>query len=108
MAEYHYETDSRKYLAKLGGLKKDLMGSFGDFNNKVFADGALPSKTKELIAVAAAHITRCPYCISGHTKKAKQLGASEEEIAEAIFVATAMSAGASLAHSSIAMKALEP
>jgi AhpD family alkylhydroperoxidase len=108
MAEYHYETDTSKHMIKLHALKKDLLQSFGDFNNKVFADGALPSKTKELIAVAAAHITRCPYCIAGHTKKAKQLGATEEEIAEAIFVATAMSAGASLAHSSIAMKALEP
>ena len=108
MAEYHYETDTRKNRVKLYGLKKELLDSFGDFNNKVFADGALPSKTKELIAVAAAHITRCPYCIEGHTKKAKQLGASDEEIAEAIFVAAAMNAGASLAHSSIAMKALEP
>ncbi len=108
MAEYHYETDTKQHMAKLHGLNKELMESFGNFNSKVFADGALSSKTKELIAVAAAHITRCPYCIAGHTKKAKQLGATEEEIVEAIFVATAMSAGASLAHSSIAMKALEP
>lgn len=108
MAEYHYETDTRKHRVKLHGLKKELLESFGDFNNKVFSEGALSSKTKELIAVAAAHITRCPYCIDGHTKRAKQLGASEEEIAEAIFVAAAMNAGASLAHSSIAMKALEP
>jgi AhpD family alkylhydroperoxidase len=108
MAEYHYETNTSKQMIKLHGLKKDLLQSFGDFNNKVFADGALPAKTKELIAIAAAHITRCPYCIAGHTKRAKQLGASEEEIAEAIFVAAAMNAGASIAHSSIAMKALEP
>jgi AhpD family alkylhydroperoxidase len=108
MAEYHYETDTRKYFAKLGGLKKDLLGSFGDFNSKVFAEGALSVKNKELIAVAAAHITRCPYCIDGHTKRAKLAGATDEEIAEAIFVAAAMNAGACLAHSSIAMKALEP
>ena len=108
MAEYHYETDTRKHFVKLGGLKRDLMGSFGDFNNKVFAEGALSVKTKELIAVAAAHITRCPYCIEGHTKRAKAVGATDEEIAEAIFVAVAMNAGASLAHSSIAMKVLEP
>ena len=107
MAEYHYEIDTKKHRAKLYGLKKDLMDSFGNFNTKAFADGALPAKTKELIAVAAAHITRCPYCIDGHTKKAKLLGATDEEIAEAIFVAAAMNAGASLAHSNIAMKALE-
>ena len=62
---------------------------------------------KELITVAAAHITRCPYCISGHTKRATQLGATEGEIAEAVFVAVARNVGASMAHSTVAMKALE-
>ncbi len=57
-----------------------------------------------MIAVAAAHITRCPYCIEGHTKKARQAGATDQEIGEAIFVAMAMSAGASLAHATIAME----
>jgi AhpD family alkylhydroperoxidase len=84
-----------------------LLESFGAFNSKAFEEGALSVKTKELIAVAAAHITRCPYCIAGHTKRAKQVGATDEEIAEAIFVAVAMNAGASIAHSSIAMKSLE-
>lgn len=107
MMDYHYPTDTRAHRAKLRGLKKDLLESWGAFNGKVFEAGALPVKTKELIAVAAAHITRCPYCIAGHTRLAKAAGATDEEIAEAIFVATAMSAGASLAHSSIAMKALE-
>ncbi len=63
--------------------------------------------TKELIAVGAAHITRCPYCIDGHVKRAKAAGASDEEIAEAVFVAVTMSSGASLAHSCIAMDALD-
>jgi AhpD family alkylhydroperoxidase len=107
MSDHYYDTDTRAHRAKLYGLKKDLMESFGAFNGKVFEEGALSVKTKELIAVAAAHITRCPYCIAGHTRRAKQVGATEEEIAEAIFVAVAMNAGASMAHSSIAMKALE-
>jgi len=107
MAEHFYETDTRAHRAKLYGLKKELLESFGAFNSKAFEEGALSVKTKELIAVAAAHITRCPYCIAGHTKRAKQVGATDEEIAEAIFVAVAMSAGAAIAHSSIAMKSLE-
>ena len=72
-----------------------------------YLDGSLDKKTKELIAVACAHITQCPYCIEGHVKGAKKSGASEEEIAEAIFVAIALKAGSSLAHSCIAMEALE-
>ena len=107
MSDHFYEIDTKAHRAKLYGLKKDLMDSFGAFNGKVFEEGALSVKTKELIAVAAAHITRCPYCIAGHTRRAKQVGATDEEIAEAIFVAVALNAGASLAHSSLAMKALE-
>ncbi|MDP2919965.1 MAG: carboxymuconolactone decarboxylase family protein [Dehalococcoidia bacterium] len=107
MTEYYYDTDTRAHRTKLHGLKKDVLESFGAFDKKVFEEGKLSVKTKELIAVAAAHITRCPYCIAGHTRRAKRAGATDEEIAEAIFVAVAMNAGASLAHSSIAMKALE-
>jgi AhpD family alkylhydroperoxidase len=107
VADYHYHVDTSEQRSRLNGLKPELLQSFGAFNTKVFEEGALSQKIKELIAVAAAHITRCPYCISGHTKRAKQLGATDEEIAEAIFVAVAMNAGASMAHSSIAMKALE-
>ena len=106
MTDFHYHTDTKAQRAKLHGLKKDLLESWGNFNSKVFEEGALPIKTKELIAVATAHITRCPYCIAGHTRAAKQVGATDEEIAEAIFVATVLNAGASLAHSSIAMEAL--
>lgn len=56
--------------------------------------------------MACAHITRCPYCIEGHIKKAKQAGATDAEIAEVVFVAVAMNAGASFAHSCIFMEAL--
>jgi AhpD family alkylhydroperoxidase len=107
MADYHYHTGTKEQYRRLNGLKPDLLKSFGAFDTKAFEEGALSRKFKELIAIAAAHITRCPYCISGHTKRAKQLGATDEEIAEAIFVAVAMNAGASLAHSTVAMKALE-
>jgi len=107
MTDYYYDVDVRAERQALHGLKKELLESFGAFNGRVFEDGALPRKFKELIAVACAHITRCPYCIAGHTRRAKEYGATDEEIAEAIFVAVAMNAGASLAHSSIAMKALK-
>ena len=106
MADYHYHTDTREQYGRLNGLSSELLQSFGAFNTKAFEEGALPKKTKELIAIAAGHITQCPYCITGHTKKAKELGATDEEIAEAIFVAVAMSAGASIAHSTVAMRAL--
>jgi AhpD family alkylhydroperoxidase len=77
--------------------------AFKAFSQSVFADGALPTKTKQLIAVAAAHVTQCPYCIHGHTKLALQQGATPEEIMEAIWVAAEMRAGAAYAHSLLAL-----
>ena len=77
--------------------------AFHAFSNAVFADGALPKKTKQLIAVAVAHTTQCPNCIRGHTKTALREGASEGEIMEAIWVAAEMRAGGAYAHSAISL-----
>jgi AhpD family alkylhydroperoxidase len=107
MKEQYYGKKDIEKVAKLYALKPELLKAFLDIDAKVFVDGSLDKKTKELIAVACAHITQCPYCIEGHVKGAKKAGASEEEIAEAIFVAIALKAGSSLAHSCIAMEALE-
>jgi AhpD family alkylhydroperoxidase len=73
----------------------------------VFADGALPGKTKQLIAVAVAHVTQCPYCIKGHTKAALRAGASREELMEAIWVAAEMRTGGAYAHSILAIEDME-
>ncbi len=106
MTDCFYGKDGLKSIGKLVELKGDLLTSFMSFDQKVFAEGALSTKVKELIAIGAAHITRCPYCIEGHVKRAKEAGATDEEIAEAVFVGVAMSAGAALAHSCIAMDAI--
>ena len=77
--------------------------AFKAFSAAVFADAALPGKTKQLIAVAVAHVTQCPYCIRGHTQAAMKAGATEQEIMEAIWVAAEMRAGAAYAHSALAL-----
>ena len=77
--------------------------AFRAFSQAVFADGALPAKTKQLIAVAVAHVTQCPYCIRGHSKQALRSGATPEEIMEAIWVAAEMRAGAATSHSTLAL-----
>ncbi|WP_324191649.1 carboxymuconolactone decarboxylase family protein [Nocardia cyriacigeorgica] len=64
------------------------------------------AKTKQLIAVAVAHVTQCPYCIAGHTKLAHRAGAGDAEIMEAIWVAAEMRAGGAFAHSTIALHTL--
>jgi AhpD family alkylhydroperoxidase len=81
--------------------------AFDAFSKQVFADGALPGKAKQLIAVAVAHVTQCPYCIKGHAKLARRAGATEQEIMEAIWVAAEMRAGGAFAHSTVALHALD-
>ena len=88
-------------------LAPDTHEAFLNFSARVFAEGALSATTKQLIAVAAAHITQCPYCIRGHTKAALRSGASAEQIMEAIWVAAEMRAGAAYAHSVLALDVMK-
>ena len=97
--------------SQLALLRKQLAprihDAFTRFSEEVFAEGALSVKTKQLIAVAAAHVTQCPYCIRGHTKAARRSGASPQEIMEAIWVAAEMRAGAAYAHSALALDEID-
>ena len=98
-----YPSASKGLAQKRRELAPEIQEAFRTFSQRVFADGALPSKTKELIAVAVAHVTQCPYCIRGHTDLALKKGATEQEIMEAIWVAAEMRAGGSYAHSTLAI-----
>lgn len=106
MPELMYPPPSQELAAQRRELAPDVQSAFHAFSKAVFADGALPAKTKQLIAVAAAHITQCPYCIKGHTKAAMKSGATPEEIMEAIWVAAEMRAGGAYAHSLISISAM--
>jgi AhpD family alkylhydroperoxidase len=106
MADF-YVKDAAKHRQKLRHLKPETGQAFANFSETVFKDGALSSKFKNLIAIAVAHVTQCPWCIDGHVRGAKRLGATDEEIAEAIYVAAEMRAGAALSHAGIAMAASE-
>src|SRR5690349_22780901 len=67
-------TDLARHRAELA---PEIHEAFQAFSRAVFAEGALPEKTKQLIAVAVAHVTQCPYCITGHTKLARRRAARE-------------------------------
>jgi len=106
MSESIYPPASQELARKRRELAPVIQSAFDAFSKSVFAEGALPAKTKQLIAVAAAHITQCPYCIKGHTKAAMKHGASPQEIMEAIWVAAEMRAGGAYAHSAISLTAM--
>jgi AhpD family alkylhydroperoxidase len=107
MTESIYHPTSREIASRRRELAPHTHEAFEAFSKAVFADGALPEKTKQLIAVAVAHTTQCPYCIQGHTKLAHRKGASDEEIMEAVWVAAEMRAGGAYAHSTIALEVLQ-
>lgn len=102
-----YPAAGRELATKRAALAPKADAAFRALNDAVFAEGALPGKTKQLIAVAAAHVTQCPYCIRGHTRAALKAGATREEIMEAIWVAAEMRAGAAYAHSALALDAMD-
>ena len=103
MNEDLYPSPSRDLSRLRRNLAPEAAAAFHDFGKAVFADGALSTKTKHIIAVAVAHVTQCPYCIKGHTRAALGEGASDQELMEAIWVAAEMRAGAAFAHSVIAL-----
>ncbi len=93
-----YDSANIKKLKKLGELAPAAWEGFLAFDKAAMADGVIPAKTKELIAIAVALTTQCPYCIEIHTKKAKAAGCSEAEIAETAMVAAALRAGGAITH----------
>jgi AhpD family alkylhydroperoxidase len=103
MEDPMYPEASRELHRQRQELAPSAAAAFKAFGESVFADGALPAKTKELIAVAVAHVTQCPYCIRGHTERALRKGATQQEVMEAIWVAAEMRAGAADAHSNLAL-----
>jgi AhpD family alkylhydroperoxidase len=99
-----YPPASAQIAERRKQLAPGIHDAFQEFSRQVFADGALDQKTKQLIAVAVAHVTQCPYCIKGHTEAALRKGADEQELMEAIWVAAEMRAGGAYAHSTLALE----
>ena len=92
-----------KNLSRLKNLDKnapEAMKAFGAFEKAVFADGAMTVQQKQLMAVAVALTTQCPYCIEIHNKAARSAGATDAQLAETALVAAIMRAGAAVTHSS--------
>jgi AhpD family alkylhydroperoxidase len=90
-------------LKKMDSLAPELMKAFWAFDKAAVAQGAIPVKYKELIAVAVALTTQCPYCIDIHSSNARNAGATEAEIAEAAVVAASLRAGAAITHATHAL-----
>src|SRR5258705_6056470 len=98
-----YDRKNLGRIKKMDSLAPEVMKAFWAFDKAAVADGAIPVKYKELIAVAVAVTTQCPYCIDIHAGNARKAGASEAEMVEAAMVAAALRAGAAVTHATHAL-----
>ncbi|MGE5384835.1 MAG: carboxymuconolactone decarboxylase family protein [Betaproteobacteria bacterium] len=105
MSHNYYDSDD---LKRLRDMKAAAPADFEAWLNldRIVAreDGAIPRKYRELIALAVAHSTQCPYCIEVHVRNAKKAGASKAEVAEAVLLSAALRAGGAAAHGGMTMK----
>jgi AhpD family alkylhydroperoxidase len=102
---HYHEPDDLKLLPELKKLAPDEFKGFVALDSIVGKeDGAIPRKYRELMALAVACTTQCPYCLDVHTKGAKRAGATREEVAETVFIAAALRAGAAVTHGTLALK----
>jgi AhpD family alkylhydroperoxidase len=98
-----YDMKNLTKLKQLGELAPEAFKAFRAFDEAAFQEGVIPLKYKELMAVAVALTTQCPYCIEIHSKKAKKAGATEQELAETTLVAAALRAGGAITHGTHAL-----
>lgn len=98
-----YSKENLTKIKTMNGLASEAMKAFWEFDKLAVAGGAIPVKYKELIAVAVAVTTQCPYCIEIHANNARRAGATEAELTEATIVAAALRAGGAITHATHAL-----
>ena len=98
-----YNKENLAKVKKMNSLAPEVMKAFWAFDKAAVADGAIPVKYKELIAVAVALTTQCPYCIEIHSGNARKAGATDAEMVEAAMVAASLRAGGAVTHATHAL-----
>lgn len=108
--EKNYPEITKRISGNIKVLRKDITETMQGFSTLAVSaskDGALSKKTKELIALAIGVSTRCDGCIGFHTEALVKLGATREEIEEALGMAVYMGGGPSLMYAADALSAYE-
>jgi AhpD family alkylhydroperoxidase len=102
---HYHDSDDLKLVGELKQLAPEEFAGFVALDKIVGREnGAIPRKYRELIALAVACTTQCPYCLDVHTRGAKRAGATREEVAETSLLASALRAGAAATHGALALK----
>jgi len=106
MTEHYHDPGDKRFVREIRGAVPETFAAFMAFDDLALrGEGrSIPRKYTELMAVAVALTTQCAYCIEGHVGAARAEGATTEELAETIMIATALRAGGGFAHGMMAMK----
>jgi AhpD family alkylhydroperoxidase len=105
MPEHYHDENDLKLMREMRKLAPDDFNAWLGLNNIIGREnGAIPKKYRELIAIAVAATTQCPYCMEAHAKAAHSAGATREEVVEASLIAAALRAGAAATHGTMALK----
>ncbi|MEM5384013.1 carboxymuconolactone decarboxylase family protein [Paraburkholderia phymatum] len=99
-----FDMSNLNRLQKLEDHAPAGIAAFWAFDKAAFEEGALSVQTKQLIAVAVALTTQCPYCIELHTTAARNAGATNAQLAETAVVAAAICAGGAITHATHLMQ----
>jgi len=98
MGKIYYKPEDLRKFSNITQWSEELGNKFFDYYGKVFEEGALSAREKSLIALAVAHVVKCPYCIDAYTKDGLQRGITKEEMMEAVHAGAAIESGATLVH----------
>ncbi len=98
MEKTYYKPEDLRKFSNITQWSEELGNKFFDYYGKVFEEGALSAREKSLIALAVAHVVKCPYCIDAYTKDGLQRGITKEEMMEAVHAGAAIESGATLVH----------
>ena len=98
MEKTYYDPADLKKFKDIADFQPELAKKFFDYYGTVFEDGALTAREKSLIALAVSHTIQCPYCIDAYSVDALEKGVNEQQMMEAVHVASAIRGGASLVH----------
>jgi alkylhydroperoxidase/carboxymuconolactone decarboxylase family protein len=99
MAEPYYNPSDLKKFGEIAEYAPELAKKFFDYYGEAFNEGSLTAREKSLIALAVAHTVQCAYCIDAYTTDCLEKGSNENQMMEAVHVASAIKAGATLVHS---------
>lgn len=105
MSEHYHDRADLRFLKEMKSVAPVEFEAWAILDGIVGRpDGHVPPKYRELIAVAVACVTQCPYCIEAHATAARRAGATREELVEASLIAAALRAGGGATHGAMALK----